>query len=206
MRPVLLLSLLASPCWTTDLPPCSADLPGDCFDAAENMHVWAGGPDKTHVMFDEPTGARLGLKVSAATLFGVGELAQAAPFFWVLPQDAAAVALAARIAAHYLSAHGATVDVAVLTTLVEELQLYHFINVANVALLGHMRRSGVDLDTVEGGSHSFPAKLRQLRRIALAQHVDTACEIGFNLGMSTLLWLTSGVRRCGCEGVGVGGC
>mmetsp|Transcript_35426 Transcript_35426/g.79934 ORF Transcript_35426/g.79934 Transcript_35426/m.79934 type:complete len:380 (+) Transcript_35426:76-1215(+) len=89
---------------------------------------------------------------------------------------------------------GWSVDMDKLSQIVEDFQLHQLISVAN-RLHIYLETQGVNLKSVEGGTVNFVEKLRLMRRLVLAPGVNTVCEVGFNAGSSTLLWLTAGARR-----------
>ena len=77
---------------------------------------------------------------------------------------------------------------------IAEYQLLHYVQAA-LELDQHLRDSGVEMQAVEGKSLTFLNKLRMMRNSVLRPGMETVCEIGFNAGHSSLLWLTGGARR-----------
>lgn len=82
---------------------------------------------------------------------------------------------------------------------------YHHLRVILNQLQDHLRESDVDVPNIEGHSSNFMGKQRLMRRLALemdaAKRAEggeggfTVCEVGFNAGHSTLLWLTAGATK-----------
>ncbi|GMH63304.1 hypothetical protein TL16_g03677 [Triparma laevis f. inornata] len=81
-----------------------------------------------------------------------------------------------------------------LTKIISENQLALFIELG-MKLDLHLKSSGVDMPSVEGKSFTYLEKIKLMQKLVHHPQVETICEVGFNAGHGTLLWLASGAKK-----------
>jgi hypothetical protein len=94
------------------------------------------------------------------------------------------------------------IDLPRMIDMIEDAQLHHYLTAVGV-LQEYLKSQGYP--NWEGGTTAFLGKLRMMRELMFKPGMDTVCEIGFNNGASTLMWLISGAKKVLSFDIGIHG-
>ena len=187
---------------TLFVPPCSEASEGSCViaDDGEGNSVYVWGVDTFE-------GDRRAHGKRCIHEWGLTRLATKFPAHWlqelctscdshiIVPMDVSPLLLANDVIQMHQQ-HGGSqeLDPNAVATLLGDVQLHQYKSACS-QLHSYLGSKGVLLPQMEGSTSSFLEKLRLLRRLALEVKGGTVCEVGFNAGHSSLMWLTAGVSR-----------
>mmetsp|Transcript_5926 Transcript_5926/g.9963 ORF Transcript_5926/g.9963 Transcript_5926/m.9963 type:complete len:386 (-) Transcript_5926:163-1320(-) len=168
---------------------------------ANPVHVWGldnhGQPVPANAIHDSAVPGeftRLGMKTPTHQFFH--GTCPKCPSFYVVPLDKPPITAAEEFyeEMYPMIVSGYGLNTSMIAEAFAELQLHHYLTIYN-ELFRHLEEQGVDMMEIEGGTFRFLGKLRLMRQLALAVGAGTVCEVGFNTGASSLLWLTAGAPR-----------